>query len=422
MALSDSKFSKLARVAFGNVLEWYDFSLYIYFSISLGHAFFPSDDPLTVKLLSFATFFIGALVRPLGGLLLGWLGDRFGLRWSVNLCVKVMGVSTVLVAFLPTYAQVGLFAPVMLILLRILQGLSAGGQFPNLITLSVNEHKKKSGFAVGLIFSISSLGFLLASGVGFLMTSWITDLHNTLLWRLPFAFSGFLFLFYMWLNRHEAHTQESSKTAKPPLLPFLKKHWQPLLAVVCLTTMAASLYMLLYTYVMNYRIDHLGVSAGNAFLINAIILLVAICSYPLFGKLSDRFGNLTVFLVSAGILVCVIYPSMLYLNAASSVETLAILLLITVLLAAIQGAISPLFAQGFPAAWQATGCALAFSIGNALSGGAPMAVEYAVHVFDHGLADLFLLFTLIGLLGMMFYYRSSEDSFQFFESHYTVGR
>ena len=158
--------------------------------------------------------------------------------------------------------------------------------------------------------------------------------------------------------------------------------------------MAASLYMLLYTYVMNYRIDQLGVSAGNAFLINAIILLVAICSYPLFGKLSDRFGNLTVFLVSAGILVCVIYPSMLYLNAASSVETLAILLLITVLLAAIQGAISPLFAQGFPAAWQATGCALAFSIGNALSGGAPMAVEYAVHVFDHGLADLFLLFTL----------------------------
>lgn len=404
------KLSNLARTAFGNVLEWYDFSLYIYFSLYLGYAFFPGHDPVAAKLMSYGVFFLGALVRPFGAFCLGFLGDRFGLRWSINVCVIVMGVSTFSVALLPSYSSIGIMAPTLLIILRLLQGLSAGGQLPNLITLTVQEQGNKSGFAVGLIFSISSLGFWLASLVGFFSTSFFQDMHNELMWRLPFALSGILFLVYLWINRHQFVAQDTNVIKQPALLRSLMKQWRSFFAVVFLTTMAASIYMLLYTYLINYRIEYLQVPPGGAFLMNTIVLLVAIIAYPLFGRIVDHFGSQRIFFASTFVLLLLIYPLINLLDSAGLAGTLSILLVVTLLLAAIQAAISPLFASTFSSAWQATACALAYSIGNAVSGGAPLFAEFALRFLPHGLGSLFLIFTCIGFVGMLILTRDHFSS------------
>lgn len=159
--------------------------------------------------------------------------------------------------------------------------------------------------------------------------------------------------------------------------------------------------MLLYTYLVNYRIEHLGVSPGSAFFLNSSVLLVAACAYPFFGYLADRLGFLRVFLWGAVLMAISIYPSMLFVGTASAMMTVFIMLFLTLLLAAMQGAISPLFASVFGGSWQATRCALGYSIGNGLSGGAPLIAEWAVQHAQHGLAILFVLLSLCGLLGLV---------------------
>lgn len=127
------------RLSFGNIIEWYDFSLYVYFAVFIAKDFFPSHDPFVSMLLAFSAFFLGSLVRPFGGLIVGWFSDRYHLKMMINLCVIAMGISTFMVAFLPDYNTIGIFAPILLISLRIIQGLSVGGQFPSLISFTLQD-------------------------------------------------------------------------------------------------------------------------------------------------------------------------------------------------------------------------------------------------------------------------------------------
>ena len=398
--------SNLARMSFGNILEWYDFSLYMYFSAVIGAVFFPSTSPYISKLLSFGTFFVGSMARPLGALAMGYLADRFSIRFSINACVVVMACSTFMVAFLPGYAVIGPLAPILLLTLRIFQGLSAGGQFPNLITLSVKEHAKDSGFAVGIVFAISTLGFWLASFVGFILCDLVYE--SSSLWRVPFALSGVLFVVYWMLNRQQMTVPVKSKKSVKPLWRIVKENLRAFSGVILLTTMTASIYYLLYTYIIHYRIDYLHVTPKNAFFTNSLILFAAVLAYPLFGKLADRFGIFRVFSLAATLLAVTIIPALNALPAAGNGQSLLILLWLTLLLAAIQGAISPLFARAFNTTWQATQCALAYSIGNALSGGAPLAAELLLHESKNGLSILFMGLIMFGILGMWILYAMDQ--------------
>ena len=309
--MSDQKKS-LAILSYGNIIEWYDFSLYIYFSTYIAAEFFPTESRFVSYTLALATFFLGALVRPLGGLLVGWLGDRYNHLWVINICVVVMGVSTFMVAFLPTYETIGVIAPILLIIIRILQGLSVGGQFPGLITVAVNRFSGRQGFVVGLIYAVSSLGFLLASFVAFLVNTALPESAGSLHWRIPFMLSGALLIIYFWLS-HKYKVDYSKTTLGNPkqenVFYALLKQWRAIVAVVCLTTMAASLYFLVFTYFVNYRIESLGVSQNSAFLVNTGVLLLACVLYPIFGNVADRYGYRKVFFHAAILLLILVYPT-----------------------------------------------------------------------------------------------------------------
>ena len=392
----------LGILSFGNILEWYDFSLYIYFAHSIAQQFFPSNDKFISYLLALSTFFIGSLARPLGGLLLGWLGDRYNHHKLINIAIIIMGSSTFAVALLPNYQMIGITAPILLIILRILQGLSAGGQLPGLITLAVKDFTHNRGFTVGLVFSVSSFGFLLASVIAFIMAQFIPAHLEYISWRLPFALSGILFIFYLYLNRKFTlnHYPNNSVVKQHNVFISLLQQWRAILAVVALTSMCASLYYLIFTYLVGYRITHLGVSEENAFLLNSIVLLLACILYPVFGQLADKLGYYRIFMLISGLLLIGTYPLLWLFRSEDTIAPLIALILFTICMAAMQGAISPLFAAAFKKDWIATGCALAYSIGNGLSGGAPLLAETLNHYFKFGLTAFIMILLIIGFFGM----------------------
>lgn len=229
---------------------------------------------------------------------MGYLADIFSYAYVVNACTIAMGISTVLIGLIPSYSEIGILAPILLIIFRIIQGLSVGGQFPILITLGVSDSKRKPGVSVGLIFSISSMGFLLASIVG-AISELLFENHNQLIWRIPFIFSGVLFVIYLYINRNENHMhQPTHKNNQSGLFFSLKNQYKQIIIVSLITCMCASLYYMVFTYLVNYQIEYLKVSESYALLLNSFILLFACILYPLFGYLADRVGYMKVFYVS----------------------------------------------------------------------------------------------------------------------------
>ncbi|WP_119327723.1 MFS transporter [Cysteiniphilum halobium] len=392
-----------ARLSFGNIIEWYDFSLYIYFAIYIAKDFFPSHDPYVSLLLTFTTFFLGSLVRPLGGFLIGWLSDYYHPKVMINFCVIAMGISTFLVALLPDYQMIGIWAPVLLIILRIIQGLSVGGQFPGLISLSVKDHHSDKGFAVGMVFSISSLGFLLASIVGFFASSIFSHHDTQWIWRIPFALSGVLFLIYLYLNRNENYPNTNkNKKARQNVFIWLVSQYKAVIAVSLLTTMAASLYYIVFTYLVNYQITELNISEQTAFLTNSLTLVLACICYPIFGQHADRIGAKRLFYIAAILFFLLTIPLIYLIQTKSPAWVFLAITILTLLMAAIQGAISPLFAEAFDSQWQTTGCALSYSIGNGISGAAPLVALSLVHVHPvYGLSILIMCLLFLGGIGLL---------------------
>ncbi|WP_116964017.1 MFS transporter [Fastidiosibacter lacustris] len=390
-----------ARLSFGNIIEWYDFSLYIYFSVYIAKDFFPSQNPYVSLLLTFATFFLGSVARPVGGLLVGWLSDRYHPKMMINLCVIAMGISTFIVALLPDYQTIGILAPIFLVTLRIIQGLSVGGQFPGLISLSVKDHHADKGFAVGLVFSISSLGFLLASVVGFVSSSLFSHQEAQFIWRVPFALSGLLFLIYLFLNRHESYPDVHKKKHKQNVFVWLVQQYKAIIAVTLLTTMAASLYYIVFTYLLNYQTTELNVSEQTAFLINSFSLIFACLLYPMFGQFADRIGAKQLFYTTATLFFISVIPMIYLIQTNEPMWVFLALTVFTLFMTAIQGAISPLFAEAFDSEWRTTGCAFAYSIGNGLSGAAPLVALTLVHIHPvYGLSVLMMVLLGLGAIGL----------------------
>ena len=392
--------ASFARLSFGNVIEWYDFSLYIYFAIFIARDFFPSNDQYVAMLLTFATFFLGSVVRPVGGFIGGVLADKYHPKRMINISVILMGLSTILVAALPSYSSIGILAPLFLVALRIIQGLAVGGQFPGLISLSVQDYNKNKGFTVGVMFSISSLGFLLASLAGLASTNYFTDETSQLVWRVPFALSGVLFMLYIYLNRNESYDYTQVVKKDNTLLPGLLKQYKAIIAVVCLTTMAASLYYIVFTYLINYQVTELGVAENSAFLINSLTLVIACALYPLFGYFADIIGAKKLFYIAGILFFISSIPLISLIQSENPIWIFIAIVIFTALMAAIQGAISPLFAEVFEPQWRTTGCALSYSIGNGLSGAAPLVALTMVHYNPvYGLSACVMLLLLIGTVG-----------------------
>lgn len=299
--MAESKASNARRnviaAGLGNALEWYDFGTYGFFAVIIGQNFFPSSDPLASLLQAFGVFAVGYMARPVGGIVLGNIGDRFGRRLALLLSIVVMGLATFAIGLLPTFEQIGVAAPILLILLRLVQGFAVAGEYSSsTIYLIEQAPAHRRGYHSSWTMAGSFAGILLGSAVGAIISSNLSDAQmQEWGWRLPFLFSALIAAFGYLLRRHmQDNTEEitgSEAETNYPALQAIRQEWRAILAYFSLILVSGIGFYLAYVYAVSDLTEHMHVSSAKALDINSLALFVIVVICPIAGLLSDRIGR-----------------------------------------------------------------------------------------------------------------------------------
>jgi MFS family permease len=361
----------VVATSLGNALEWFDISVYAYFAVYLSKAFFPASDPTTSLLLTFGTFGLAFLARPIGGVLLGTYADRYGRKASLLVSIAMMTCGTLAVACMPTFDKIGVLAPLLVIVARLVQGFSAGGEFGSSTAFLVEHMPGRRGFVASWQFASQGISSLLGSGFGALLSSTLSEADlQTWGWRIPFFFGVLIGPVGLYIrNRIEdATAPPAAKHDTPVRTVFLEQKFRVLLALGALAVSTAVNYLIIY--MPTYVVKTLNLSPTIGYLAAFAAAIAAILFNPVAGFVSDRVGR-TRYLIAVGVvLLFAIFPLFLLLTSrpTAAVVVFSVLALGT-LKALYLGALAALMSELFPAATRATGLGLSYNIGVTAFGG-----------------------------------------------------
>lgn len=383
------------KISFGNILEWYDFTIYGLFALQISRTFFLNNSPFISLLIVFATFAIGFVARPVGAFIFGMIGDKHGKLYAVNLSIWLMAIPTTLIGFLPGYNVLGVFAPLILIILRICQGLSAGGQFSGLVAVAVDSETSNKTFLVSLIFAVSVIGSLVASLVGSISIAVFSSYHNwiaSLAWRIPFILSIVFFIIYNKIvPNFPMHNLEA--THKFTLADIFAKQPKAIGYMSLLSFTTGTVYYVLFTYLVTYMQKYLHLDRELAFLEMTGILILSIILYPIFGLIANKLpcrlkhAKHYVLLMLFGTAIF----SIISINAWFGVIGVFI---IVIGYCAITSFVTSLYAEIFNESYRMTACSLSYNLGLTLAGFAPLVAEISSKFSQFGLTILLVLVML----------------------------
>jgi len=397
----------------GNVLEWFDFAVYGYFASDIGHLFFPQSSPAAQPLLAFAVFALGFFARPVGSLALGMIGDRIGRRALLTLSIALMGGATLIMGLLPTYQQIGVAAPLLLVAMRMIQGFSVGGEFTGSMVFTT-----ESSFPLtrGLISSSTAagttIGFILGSGSAWLITAWLSaEQVADWGWRVPFV-ASVLFCIVGWLLRRGLlETAEGLKAVaiRPPLLPSLIADWLPMVRTFGIVATTNAAYYLAFTYMVERRRARAG--GGSVFLLaNVLSLIVVLIAKPLGGWLSDRVGRRRLMLILTVAIACLVYPVFRLLLSGTPQQFLLGQMLLAVPIGMALGLQGAMVVEIFPLRTRVTSMSIAYSVTLALAGGtAPLVSAWLIETLGQPLAPAYYVM-LHGAVGLALMWPMQETN------------
>lgn len=376
---------------FGTMLEWFDFYLYAQASaLIFNHLFFPQLDPLTGTLAAFGSYAVGFLVRPFGGIFFGRLGDRIGRKKVLVATLILMGSGTFAIGLLPTYAVIGVFAPVLLTLCRAVQGFAAGAEAVGAVTLTV-EHapRGKRGFFAALPNAGVSLGILCASGV-FALAQLITGPgFDSWGWRLPFLFSGVVVLVGLYVRFRITESpvfeqlRANNETSRAPIRELWKYAKRPLFIAFGVRMGENSSAYIFQTWILAYGVT-IGYDSGDTLRALLIALAVSLVTIPLWGFVSDFIGRKAVYLIGAVGLAVFTFPIFGLINTLNpGLFVLAMLFAISVFYEAMYASQAALLVDLFPARLRFTGIALARETSAVVSGGIAPFIATALLIAFH---------------------------------------
>lgn len=375
----ESRLRVILAASIGSALEWYDFFLYgTAAALVFGELFFPKSDPVVGTLLSFLTFGVGFVVRPLGGLLFGVLGDRYGRKPVLVATLLMIGIGTTAIGFLPTYTQVGIWAPVLLVAMRVIQGLGAGAEYGGaVIYLVENAPARHRGFWGGFAPLGVSVGNLLAAGAFALVTMLPREDLLSWGWRLPFLASFVLILVgifvRMRINETPVYTEAvlaGGKVESNPAMEALRRHPRNFFVVLGARMAENGLGYFFPVFGLSYVITTVGVPKSEA--LSALMLAFTIELFAILGfaALSDRIGRRPVYMFGALAGVALAFPFFWMVGTKQWILiALAFILARAVVTAAMFGPQAAYFAELFPPQRRFAGFAFARELGSLLAGG-----------------------------------------------------
>jgi MFS family permease len=369
----------VAAACVGSALEWYDFFLYgTAAALVFGELFFPKSDPLVGTLLSFLTFGVGFVVRPFGGILFGILGDRYGRKPVLVATLLMIGIGTTAIGLLPTYAQIGVWAPLMLVAMRVVQGLGAGAEYGGaVIYLVENAPRRHRGFWGSFAPLGVSVGNLMAAGAFALVTMLPREHLMSWGWRLPFLASFLLILVGIYVRLRVAETPvytaavvARDKVERNPAMTALRKHPRNFMVVLGARLAENGLGYLFPVFGLSYVIGTLGVARADALSALMLAFVVELFAILGFGALSDRVGRRPVYLFGALSGIALAFPFFWLVGTKEWIWiALAFILARAVTTAAMFGPQASYFAELFPPQRRFAGFAFARELGSLLAGG-----------------------------------------------------
>ncbi len=398
----------------GNVLEWFDFAVYGYFVSDIGRQFFPESSPAAQQLQTLGVFALGFFARPVGSLVLGAVGDRIGRRALLTLSISLMGVATLMLGLLPTYAQIGVAAPLLLMLMRVVQGFSLGGEFTGSMVYTT---EKSSPLMRGLVSSSTAagttIGFILGSGTAWLVNATLPASQvATWGWRLPFVGSVvFLVVGYL-LRRGISETAEGLKAAavRPALLPSLLADWRPIVQTFGIVGMTNAAYYFTFTYAVERR-KSLAPTDGQVFLLaNTLVLFAVLVSKPIGGWLSDRIGRRKLMLWLTAAMLAVIYAALRQMMFGAPAWFVVGQSLMAVPIGMALGMQGAMVVEIFPLRTRVTSMSFAYSMTLALAGGsAPLVSSWLIEHFGNPLVPAYYIMAY-GIVGLAIMWPMGETN------------
>jgi MHS family proline/betaine transporter-like MFS transporter len=300
----------LAAGIAGNLLEWFDFAIYGFFAVTIGKLFFPNADPVAQVIASFGVFAVGFLMRPIGGVVLGHIGDKHGRHTALIVSVAAMAIPTFLVGVLPTYATLGLAAPILLLLLRMVQGLSVGGEYTTSIIYMIEHTDPHKRGLIGSFAAFGAIGgMLLGSGFGAFLATILSDQAlQEWGWRVPFLLGLFIGIAGLYLRREPVAQGAITEQSHNPFKTVLKYHRTELLQVMGMSMVNAVIFYLAFIYLVSWLETIDGIPPETALRINTVSLLVMVPVIIFGGWLSDRVGPVRVMIVSAAVTTLLAWP------------------------------------------------------------------------------------------------------------------
>jgi len=362
----------------GNVLEWYDFALFGFMAPILSPLFFPTEDRLAALLSTYGIFAIGFLMRPIGGIIFGHIGDRLGRKKALEWSVLLMALPTTALGLLPTYAQVGVAAPLLLTLIRMLQGLSVGGEFIGSISF-LGEHApaRRRGFFGSWSGTSAALGNLLGSGAAALVESFVPTADLAVWgWRVPFFCSVLMGIVGLWLRRDCTESPQFSQAkaegevARLPLVVALRQDRPAIVITAGLTLMLSVGFYLPWVWLPTWMsiLPH-PLPLSKALTINTLAMGLLLALQPVFGALSDKLGRRPVIIAGCAALAVLIYPLFRLLSHGSELAYLQGTLVIALFAAMAAGAAPAAYVELFPTRTRYSGIALGYNCTQAILGG-----------------------------------------------------
>jgi MHS family proline/betaine transporter-like MFS transporter len=396
----------------GNALEWFDFSVYGYFAGIIAKQFFPMHDEWLSTLLAIATFGISFLMRPIGAVVLGIYGDRKGRKAALTLAITLMMAGTLTMAVMPPYAMIGLAAPVLILVARLVQGFAVGGEFGSATAFMVEHSPTKRGYYASWQFASQGLAAILAAAFGSMLTAWMSPEHlGNWGWRIPFLFGVLIGPIGYYIRSHLDETPEflamrrqrdtAAAAAADPTASFGSQWVNLLLAIGIVAQSTVGVYVL-QLYMPMYAVKQLHMPAAVSF--GAVVLnggLQLILS-PVMGAWSDRIGRIRIMLGTSVLMGLLIYPMFALLQSYPTVGWLLLLQGTSgILKAAYSGPMPALMSEIFPTHVRSTGLSIAYSIGVTIFGGfSPTIVETFIHLTGDKLAPSYYVLIAALLSGL----------------------